>query len=168
VCGILAMLFIAVPAVEIYLLITVGTEIGALATMGIIITTGVCGAALARHQGLSAMRGLARATAGESSIGRAGVEAALVLVAGVLLLTPGFVTDGVGFALLMPPVRRLATGWIIARYARRAARVVFMGDGRGFPDLRGPDARVHDARSGRGAGVADDDYDPPPPGVIDV
>lgn len=169
-CGVLAMLFIAVPALEIYLLIAVGTEIGALPTLGVIVATGICGAALARHQGLAAMRQLSRALAGGPSIGRAVVEAALVLVAGVLLLTPGFVTDGVGFALLLPPVRRVVAGWIVARYARRAARVVFV-EGRvpGFADLGRQDRPVHDARQRAGADSADDaDDNPPPPGVIDI
>lgn len=97
--------FSLVPILEIYLLMKVGSLIGAEATIAIVLLTGFAGAWLARTQGagvLARMReNMARGVppAGEM------VDAALILVAGVVLLTPGFATDLMGILLLIPPVR---------------------------------------------------------------
>lgn len=159
-CGVLALLFVAVPIVEIWVILKVGSLIGALPTVGIIVVTAVSGAALARHQGFAALRQLQEAMAAGRKVGRALVEAALVLVAGIMLLTPGFVTDGIGLALLLPPVR----AWVAARLARWAEgramdqAHVFWSPGRP-PGPGEPEER--EEREER-------DEDPPPPGVIDV
>lgn len=179
-CGVLAILFIAVPAAEIYTLILVGNEIGALATLGIIVATGVLGAALARHQGLHAVREVQRSLLAGSRVGRAMVEAALVLAASVMLLTPGFFTDAFGFSLLLPPIRRVIANIVVARFATRITRMTVDGladipsgappwQARGFVSReRGQGSPERDrARSERDRG-SDDDHEPPPPGVIDV
>ncbi len=150
-CGVLAALFIGVPALEIFVLIKVGGVIGALPTLGIIVLTGMVGAALAKHQGMAALRRVQHALAAGEEIGNSLVEAALVLVAGVLMLTPGFLTDLTGIALLLPPIRALAAAQVVKWGARRVQRTVVFGD---FADFSPPGD--------------DDDEDPPPPGVIDV
>ena len=179
-CGVLALLFIVVPAIEIYTLIAVGAEIGAIATLGIIVATGILGAALARNQGVAALRDLQLSFARGTDVGRSLVEAALVLVAGVLLLTPGFFTDAFGFSMLLPPIRRLAASAILARFADRASRMVMGGMPTAHMSWRsgaGQDGRSGDSRSGdsrpgdpvdQGDDESDDQHDPPPPGVIDV
>ncbi len=147
----LALLFIVVPALEIYLIIQVGQAFGALTTLGIIIATGVIGAALAKRQGLSAVQRMQRAMAEGQQIGSSLAEAALVLVAGVLMLTPGFITDVTGILLLLPPVRAVVARGLVKWGASRVQTVVFV-----------------DPTGGPTAGPHDDEHDPPPPGVIDV
>ena len=105
----LALLFLAfllIPIVEIYLFIQVGGVIGAPATIGIVILTAIAGAWLFRAQGLST---LARARDSLRQ-GRAPalelLEGVLLLLAGAFLLTPGFFTDAIGFAFLIPPLRQ--------------------------------------------------------------
>ena len=164
-CGLLALLFIAIPALEIYALIEIGGQIGALNTLAIIVATGLLGAALARHQGLAALREVQRALATGAHVGRSVVEALLVLVASVLLLTPGFFTDAFGFAMLVPPLRRLVAGWLATHFAGRAQTVVMGGSPAGWSvHTRGEQAEGRPS-AGR---VEPDDHDPPPPGVIDV
>lgn len=154
-CGVLALLFIAIPAVEIYLIIKVGSLIGAGATFGVIILTGIAGAALAKSQGLAAGRAVQQAMMGGGEIGTSLAGAALILVAGVMMLTPGFLTDLCGLALLIPPIRHRVATAIVRNAAGRVVTHINMG---------GPGPQPRDPRSPRN----DDQSDPPPPGVIDV
>jgi UPF0716 protein FxsA len=174
VCAVLALLFIAIPAIEIYVLIEIGSALGALPTVGVIIATGIAGAALARSQGLAAMLQLRDALAQGRQVGRSLVEAALVLVAAVLMVTPGFLTDGVGLALLVPPLRRVLAEIIVVRYAARAVVQVMPGPGEVFGGFGPVDQRPGQPpgpfgqRRGPARGRDDDEHEPPPPGVIDV
>lgn len=108
----LALAFIAVPLVEVYLFIKVGGLIGALPTVLACIATAVAGAALVRHQGMAVMA----SARGAMQAGRLpAVEAfdgACLVLAGLLLMTPGFFTDALGFLLLVPPLRRLLRTWL--------------------------------------------------------
>ena len=99
------LLFIVVPAVELVLLIEVGKQFGTLATLGLIVATGFIGAALARHQGLAVLSRLRSEVGAGHLPGDALLDGALILVAGALLVTPGVLTDAVGFLLLIPPTR---------------------------------------------------------------
>ena len=105
--GRLLLLFIIVPAVELALLIEVGSRIGTLATLGLIAATGVVGAALARSQGLSVLRQVQRDLAEGRLPAGALVDGAIILVAGALLMTPGILTDALGFFCLLPGFRHL-------------------------------------------------------------
>ena len=104
----LLLAFLLVPVAEIFVLIKVGGVIGALPTVLAVVGTAVLGAALIRAQGLATF------TRMRASLDRGDVpavemlEAVCLLVAGALLLTPGFVTDSVGFLLLVPGLRRAA------------------------------------------------------------
>jgi len=101
-------LFLAVPLIEIYLLIEVGQVIGAPLTIVAVVGTALLGAALARYQGMVTVTRLyTQMNTGELPT-QTLFEGACLLVAGALLLTPGFFTDAVGFALLTPPLRRWA------------------------------------------------------------
>lgn len=99
---------------EIYLLIKVGSVIGALPTVGLVVFTAVLGAWLIRLQGFST---LARV---RSTMERGGIpavemlEGAVLMVAGALLLTPGFFTDTLGFLCLIPPLRRKMIRWALS------------------------------------------------------
>lgn len=116
--GRLLLLFILVPAVELALLIEVGKWLGTLPTLGIIALTGVVGAYLARLQGLStlhrAREGMRR---GEFPAGYL-ADGVMILVAGALLMTPGILTDGLGFLLLLPAFRRGVKTFLKERFRR--------------------------------------------------
>jgi len=109
------LLFLAIPLVEIWLLIKVGGIIGALPTVALVVLTAVIGAALARHQGLATLRRLqATVDRGETPAIEL-LEGVLLLAGALLLLTPGFFTDALGFACLIPPVRRALALWVLGR-----------------------------------------------------
>ncbi len=99
--------FLLVPLLEIYLLIEIGSVIGAVWTVAGVVGTAVVGAVLVRRQGLAALGRFRSATeAGELPAIRI-IEGLALLVAGALLLTPGFFTDAIGFVLLTPPLRQI-------------------------------------------------------------
>jgi UPF0716 protein FxsA len=109
------LVFFLTPIVEMYLLIEVGGYIGAVPTIGLVMITAVIGVALLRIQGLATLtRGVSRLNRGELPA-REMVEGLLLAVAGALLLTPGFITDAVGFVLLAPPSRQLIAQYVLSR-----------------------------------------------------
>ncbi len=128
-------LFLLFPLAEIYVLIRVGSLIGAIPTISLCVFTAVLGAMLMRSQGLSTMRRLQASLARGEMPAEELLEGAVVLVGGALLLTPGFITDTIGFLALIPPVRRAAVRWFLAR----GGVVVRRGPGGGPPgEGRGP------------------------------
>ena len=117
--GIVLLLLIVVPLVEIGLFIELGGAIGTWPTIGTVIATALLGTICLRHQGLAVVGQIrSEARRGKPPV-QAAIEGLMVVVAGVLLLTPGFLTDGIGFILLIPPVRAAA-----ARAAMRRMRIV--------------------------------------------
>ena len=117
----LLLLFVAVPALELALLIELGRRIGTGATLGLIALTGVVGAALVRRQGLGVMGRLQRETAAGVLPADPLIDGAFLLVAGALLLTPGVLTDVVGFLCLVPGFRSLVRAEVRRRLERAAA-----------------------------------------------
>jgi UPF0716 protein FxsA len=114
----LALAFLLVPIVEIYLIIQVGQAIGAGWTIALLIADSVLGAWLVRREGRRAWAALQQAIGSGRMPSRELADAGLVLVGGTLLLTPGFVTDAVGFFLVLPvtrPVARRLLGWLVGR-----------------------------------------------------
>ena len=103
--GKLLLLFIVVPALELVLLIRLGGMIGILTTIAIIVLTGALGATLARWQGLGVLRKMQEELASGGLPAGALVDGVIILVAAALLMTPGFLTDIVGFSFLMPGFR---------------------------------------------------------------
>ncbi len=109
----LLLIFIIVPILEMWLLISVGRQIGALPTIGLVLLTAVVGLALLRRQGLSTvLRAQQKMQAGELPA-REMVEGIFLAVGGALLLTPGFFTDALGFACLIPGLRQLLLGCLL-------------------------------------------------------
>lgn len=106
-------LFVVAPLVELYVLIEVGSHIGALATIALSLFTAVLGGALVRLQGFAVLfrvqESMARAQVPALEL----MEGAMLLLVGVALLLPGFITDAVGFLLLIPPLRRAVILWIL-------------------------------------------------------
>ena len=110
--------FTLVPFVEIYILIKIGSYIGALNTVVVVILTGLLGALLARYQGLrTALRVRESLQRGEIP-GSEMLDALLILLAGIVLLTPGFLTDAAGIMLLVPRTRSLFKQWIRRKLTR--------------------------------------------------
>jgi UPF0716 protein FxsA len=105
------LLFIVIPAVELYLLIIFGSRFGFLATLALVLITGIVGATVARAQGMQALQRIQAAVLEGRPPAREIVDGVLVLVGGLLLLTPGILTDVAGLLLLLPPVRALVRGW---------------------------------------------------------
>ncbi|HKJ05066.1 MAG TPA: FxsA family protein [Geopsychrobacteraceae bacterium] len=108
----LLILFTFIPILELYVLLEIGSLLGTLATVALIFLTGIAGAYLARMQGFS----LINKIQSEMNQGRVPrgelVDGAMILVGGVLLLTPGFCTDLLGFSLLVPLTRNLHKEWL--------------------------------------------------------
>jgi UPF0716 protein FxsA len=100
-------LFTLLPFVELYLLIRIGTVVGTLPTLGFVIGIGITGAILARSQGRRVLSELQLALAEGRMPTEAVLSGVLILIGGVLLITPGVITDFVGLLLLFPPSRRL-------------------------------------------------------------
>ncbi|MEO3414704.1 FxsA family protein [Roseovarius sp. CAU 1744] len=107
--------FLAVPLIEIALFIQVGSAIGLWPTLGVVVLTAVLGTWLVRTQGMMAIGNLRRSFSELDDPTEPLAHGAMILLAGALLLTPGFFTDAVGFALLMPPVRRAAFEYLRKR-----------------------------------------------------
>ena len=119
----LILLFVCTPLVELALLLRIGRTAGPLPTLGLVIVTGVLGAALARRQGIAAWRRLQTEVTAGRMPGAELVDALLILIAGVVLVTPGLMTDVVGFALLVPAVRRRLRRSIAGRLRERVTVV---------------------------------------------
>jgi UPF0716 protein FxsA len=117
--SILFLLFVLVPPIEIGLFVTVGSRIGVLPTMAIVVVTAVLGASLVSRQGRGELARLRTEIAAGRFPGKSLAHGAMILVAGALLITPGFLTDTVGFLLLVPPVREALRRWAIRRYSDR-------------------------------------------------
>ena len=119
--GNLLVLFIFVPMIELFLLIQLGMRIGLMPTIGLIVLTGFLGAFLARQQGLSTLRRIQ----GEIANGRQPtlelVEGMMILIGGVVLITPGIMTDLFGFALLLPGFRKALARKLKAKFAKSMA-----------------------------------------------
>jgi UPF0716 protein FxsA len=118
---VLFVLFIVIPILEMWLLITVGSHIGALPTIGLVFLTAIIGVTLLRQQGVSTLvRANQRMRSGEIPATEMG-EGIFLAVGGALLLTPGFITDAVGFACLIPGIRK----WLLRRILKRMTVVQY-------------------------------------------
>src|SRR5919107_3508547 len=103
-------LFLLLPVAELYVIIQVGQAIGLVPTLAILVLDGFVGAAVARSQGRAAWERFNRALAEGRVPARETFDGAMIIFGGALLLTPGFITDVIGFCLLIPPTRALLRG----------------------------------------------------------
>jgi len=110
--GKLLLLFILVPIAELVLFMTLGKQLGFPETIGIIIVTAIIGAALTKSQGHRAIEKLHKATGEGRLPAREAFDGVMILLAGAVLITPGFLTDAIGFLLLVPPVRTVVAGYL--------------------------------------------------------
>jgi UPF0716 protein FxsA len=155
--------FLVVPIVEIYVILQVGHLIGGWPTVALLVVESLLGAWIVRREGRRAWRALTTTFREGGLPERELADAALVLVGGVLLLTPGFVTDIVGFLFVLP-FTRPAVRWALSAYVGRRIRVaqsrsaaMFEGLGGtpGAPPRAGAQegAEAGTARDGRGGRV---------------
>ena len=161
---VLLILMIGVPILEIAVFIQAGEAFGLWPTLGAVILTAVIGSAMLRHQGLSILaRAQKSLAAGEAPIAEV-FDGVCLVVGGALLLTPGFVTDTVGFLLLVPAIRRYARNWFLW-YLASSGRVHVWTSGQGpapgggpSPGNAGPGGRSPGGKSSGGT-VIDGDFE---------
>jgi UPF0716 protein FxsA len=118
----LFLLFTVGPLVELSLLLYVGTYIGPWATIGLVLLTGIIGAALARWQGVKAVTRVQRRMARGQVPADELFDGVLILVAGIVLVTPGILTDLMGFGLLIPPIRSVVKS-VLRKWAKKNLEV---------------------------------------------
>lgn len=142
----LFLLFVIVPAVELYLLIRVGSVIGVGPTLMFLLLTGVLGASLARREGLGVLQQLQTDLAqGRPPTGRL-LEGLLVFIGGLLLLAPGILTDVMGLLMILGPTRRLIAPSVTRALTSQVQVHSFGGapfDGFGAAPFEGPTADSH-------------------------
>ncbi len=119
--GLLALAFLVIPLVELAVIIKVGSVFGALNTIAVLILISVAGGWLMKREGLGVVRRVQAQVQAGRVPGQELVDGLLILVGGALMLTPGFLTDGVGLALLVPPVRSALRHALGRRLRMRAA-----------------------------------------------
>ena len=107
--------FTLIPLVEIYLLIKLGQNFGAITSILLVIFTGILGAYLAKMEGLRTLFRLKETLREGGMPGEELLDALLIALAGLVLITPGFITDAVGFLLLVPFTRMLVKNWLKER-----------------------------------------------------
>jgi UPF0716 protein FxsA len=117
--GWLAVLFVAMPILELAVLIEVHQSVGFGNTLAIVVLTGVVGAFLARAQGLIVMAQIRRDLAEGVMPAPRLIDGMMILVAGVLLITPGLITDTAGFLLLLPPIRVSIRMWLRRKFEEK-------------------------------------------------
>ena len=104
--------FTTIPLVEIYLLIHIGSVFGVFTSIALVFFTGLLGAYLARIQGIKTLFKIQESIKeGRMPSGEL-LEALLIVAAGIVLITPGFLTDTIGFLLLLPNIREIVKSWV--------------------------------------------------------
>ena len=114
--GKLFLLFVLVPVAEIYVLVTVGSAIGAFPTIALVILTALAGAHLARLQGMSIMLRIRENLDQGFMPAEELLDGLLIFLAGMVLLTPGFLTDIAGLLMLLPATRSIFKRWLRKKF----------------------------------------------------
>jgi len=146
----LFLVFLVTPIVELVVIVRVAGSAGVLNTIGLLVLVSVVGAWLVRREGLGILRRAQRELADGRMPGKELVDGLLVLLAGALMLTPGFVTDAVGLLLLFPPVRAVIRH-VTTRRLGRSVR-----DGRTRWQVGGSGAGAGQRGDGSSGGPSDD------------
>lgn len=126
---ILLLVFVAIPLIEIAILIKVGQVIGVLPTVLIVIGTAILGLSVLRVQGFSVLARASRAVAAGQTPVEPVVDGAFLMVASMLLITPGLLADAIGLMLLVPFLRRIIARWLVGGVIRSSnLHVMVFGD----------------------------------------
>ena len=147
-------LLIAIPLVELYVIVQVAHQIGIFETVVVLVAVSVCGAWLLKRQGTATWGALQETMRRGEMPTKHLADGALIVLGGALLLTPGFVTDAAGLILLLPPtravlkggVRRLLGGWARRRFMGDAGERIYSATVTNVRSRRGPDVT---SRAGR-------------------
>ncbi len=133
-------LFIVVPIIEIYVLVTVGEHIGAAETIFLVILTGIAGASFAKSQGAQIIYKIRAAMQRGEMPGKELLHGAMVLAGGIMLLTPGFITDLLGLSLLFPLTRQFYTALAVDYFKKKMSQGqwTFTGNGKYYNDETEP------------------------------
>ncbi len=115
----IVLLFVVMPAVELWLLHALWDNTGLLPTVALVLASGFIGATLARMQGISAWRKIHQAMASGRTPGPELVDGVMILLAGAVLITPGIITDCLGFLFLLPQFRRRFGTWAVEQFKKR-------------------------------------------------
>lgn len=110
--------FIIIPVLELAVFLRLHEAVGLMNTLGLIVITGFTGAVLARAQGMIVLMEIQRDLAEGRMPAPRLIDGMMILIAGVLLITPGLITDIAGFLLLVPFVRTLLRAWMKSRFER--------------------------------------------------
>lgn len=121
-----ALLLLALPVAELVVIVQVAGSIGVPNTLGLLLLVSIVGVTLARRAGLGALERLRRSQLEGTPPSRDLTDAALLLLAAFLLVLPGFISDVMGLALLLPPVRALVRTVVLQRLSK-SRRVVLVG-----------------------------------------
>jgi UPF0716 protein FxsA len=119
--AVLALLFLVVPFVELFILIKVGSVLGAIPTIVLLLLVSIVGAWLVKREGLAVLRRAQEQVRAGQVPATEVVDGLLILFAGALLLTPGFLSDVFGVLLLIPPVRVMVRALTARQLAKRAS-----------------------------------------------
>lgn len=119
----LFLLFTCIPLVELYILLQIGSVIGAVNTILFVIFTGVLGAYLAQKEGIRTLQTIQSLLARGEMPGEPLLDAVLILLAGFVLITPGILTDLVGFLMLFPLTRARIRRWVRRQMERKFSSV---------------------------------------------
>jgi UPF0716 protein FxsA len=154
----LALLFLALPIAELAVIVAVAGSIGVFNAIGLLILVSIVGAWLAKREGLGMLTRIRAALDRGEMPSREVADGFLILFAGALMITPGFLTDCLALVLLFPPTRALVRTTLLASALRRS-KVTVIGGGRGPRGFGG------DGRRGSGDGVWDaESWEEPPRG----
>ena len=116
----LLILFVVLPLLDLWLLFTLADGLVSFGvTVGVVVATGIVGASLAKRQGLAAWKNFNAEVSRGALPADAMLDGVLILLAGAVLITPGLITDAIGLALLVPPLRRLVRKGLVARLASK-------------------------------------------------
>jgi len=115
----LLILLIVVPVVELYILIEIGQQIGAFTTIGIIVLTGIIGAYLVKNQGFMVLKKIQYDLNQNILPGDSLLQGIIILAGGIFLLTPGFITDIIGFIFLIPISREIVKKYLLIWLKRK-------------------------------------------------
>lgn len=137
----LVLLFLVLPILELYVIIQVAGGIGGLETVGLLIVISIVGAWLVRREGLGVLRKVQLQLHQGQMPTKELVDGGLIMFAGALMLTPGFITDAVGVLLLIPPTRIVVRSVLMRRFRGRF-QVTTVGRPAGFGT-----GQVYDVRS---------------------
>ena len=144
------LLFVVMPIIEIWVLIEVGSRVGVFNTVLLVILTAVIGTMMLRAQGLAILNRVRSQMASNQLPAREMLEGVFLVFGGALLLTPGFVTDTVGFLCLIPATRAMMASALSSRFSVRAS---------GAYQAHQTHHRVHSAqRSNNGSDTIEGEY----------